>query len=516
MFCIAFGQKSQAIFAVKLVCKAQRGSAVRLYPDANLNKIVIAGRAAVPAPGFSYRQKISLSLDIRIAHSEKADIRIATSLEDMQILGMINITHRIGLAVRDAVFHPNIRLREGITVHRNYPVCKLWILFAVCVAMLSGCAARGTSPTGFEPEQQETARNLVHSVSIRNQGFSSWTELARPLDASLAYIAAKNPEDIALTQSDLSITWGEFADTLTHLRSLLPRLDADPELLSREFVFLRLEEGARFSGYYGAEVLASRQRTEEFRHPIYKRPPDLHSVLLGQFSPELVGLRLVYRIDGKGEIHPYHTRAAIERGILGGQELVWLNNPIDVYFLQIQGSGRIRFEDGSTINVLYDGDNGRPYRSLGRDMIDLGFIAPEDISMQSIRAWLAAHPERRDALLQANERFVFFKLEHTDIVGAMSSPLTPYVSLAVDRRVFPLGVPLFFRVQLPGTDPSGSRRLPDTPLVGLGFAQDTGGAIKKNRIDLFCGFGERASFEAGHLNTKGDVWLLLRKGSSVE
>ena len=379
----------------------------------------------------------------------------------------------------------------------------------LCIALL-GCADRQAVTPLLADEASPVVQQVAGALTPADQGLSSWNELAPAIDASLDYVASKAPEDIAVVQDDVAVTWAEVTQALNRLRTLLPRLDNNPGLLAEQFRWLRLNGGAQFSGYYEAEVKASRKASEVYCHPLYRRPPDLHTVMLGDFTPELIGMRLVYRIHEGGGIVPYYSRSEIEEGVLKGQELAWLTSPLDAYFLQIQGSGRLRFEDGTVLSALYDGDNGRPYRSLGRRMIDEGLIPADEISMQSIRAWLEAHPDRQDEMLNYNPRYVFFRLRDEPLVGAIGRPLTPYVTLAVDRTTFPLGGALVYRTSLPQQKVDGSRAEP-RPLTGVGLAQDTGGAIKYRRIDLFCGSGDKAAYEAGHLNMPGDVWLLLAR-----
>lgn len=379
----------------------------------------------------------------------------------------------------------------------------------LCLALL-GCANRQAVTPLLADEAPAVVRQVAGGLTPAEQGLSSWNDLAPAIDASLDYVRSKAPEDIAVTQDDVAVTWAEVARALNRLRALLPRLDANPGLLAEQFRWLRLNEGAHFSGYYEAEVKASRKPSEIYCHPLYRRPPDLHTVVLGDFTPELIGMRLVYRIHESGGIVPYYSRSEIEEGVLKGQELAWVTSALDAYFLQIQGSGRLRFEDGTVLSALYDGDNGRPYRSLGRRMVDEGLIPAEEISMQSIRAWLGAHPDRQDEMLNYNPRYVFFRLRDEQLVGSIGRPLTPYVTLAVDRTTFPLGGALVYRTSLPQQAADGSRAQP-RPITGIGLAQDTGGAIKYRRIDLFCGSGDRAAYEAGHLNVAGDVWLLLAR-----
>ena len=188
-------------------------------------------------------------------------------------------------------------------------------------------------------------------------------------------------------------------------------------------------------------------------------------------------------------------------------ELAWVEDPVDIFMLQIQGSGRLRFEDGSVRSVLYDGQNGHKYVALGRVMVDRGLLKREEVSMFSIREWLAAHPDQVTDLLDTNPSYVFFKLGKpgtSGSKGSMGRRITPWVSVATDQSVLPNGLLTLMNVTLP--DEGGEHSVPFNALT---LPQDTGGAIKRNRVDLFCGNGETATHTASYLDNRGAVFLLL-------
>ena len=404
---------------------------------------------------------------------------------------------------------------------------------ALALSLLAGCAAplppsppvRQTAET-FAVENDEQAALLAEKLDRTGQGLRSWRELAPALRDSRAHIANREPGQVAVAHGDIAVTWGDVARTLDSLEALLPRLDAEPGLLAERFRWVRLAEGAAFSGYYEPVVKASRTRKPGYAVPLYTLPPDLRRLNLGRFQSDLIGRRIVYRM-AKGRPVPYYSRAEIDgldggRGVLRGRglELAWLSDAVDAFFLHVQGSGRLRFEDGSEMPVRFAGSNGRPYLSIGRYLEDQGEIPPGRVSMQSIRQWLRDHPESRDALLRRNERYIFFRkgpqapegILASGPIGSMGTPLSPMVSLAVDRTAFPLGSIIAFDVNIPDpVAPSAAGPVPTTPLRGIGLAQDTGEAIRGRRVDLFCGKGARAAFIAGHLNGPGEVWMLLAK-----
>lgn len=402
------------------------------------------------------------------------------------------------------------------------------------IALLAGCAApHPVAPvpeyavTGtLVPEPEGQAVLLAAKLDRSGQHLQTWKELAPALRASRAHVEAREAGQVAVAHGDIAITWGDVARTLALLETLLPRLDAEPQLLAEYFYWLKLSEDAAFSGYYEPVIKASRTRRPGYTVPLYRVPPDLRQLSLGTFRSELIGQRIVYRLE-KGRPVPYYTRAEIDglngrRGVLRGKglELAWLSDPVDAFFLHVQGSGRLRFEDGGEMPVRFAGSNGRAYLGIGRYLADQGEIPPGQVSMQSIRQWLGEHPKSRDVLLARNERYIFFRRGPEAPAGTLASgpqgsmglPLSPMVSLAVDRRTFPLGAVMAFDVNIPDADaPASTGAVATKPLFGLGLAQDTGEAIKGRRVDLFCGKGEQAAYVAGHLNGPGTVWMLIAK-----
>jgi membrane-bound lytic murein transglycosylase A len=261
-----------------------------------------------------------------------------------------------------------------------------------------------------------------------------------------------------------------------------------------------------FTGYYEPLLRGARRPDATHHYPLYRRPPDLVSVDLGQFDPELQGRRIGGRVE-QGRLVPYADRATIDRGALSGRdlELLWVDDPVDRFFLQIQGSGQVRLPDGAIVRVGYADQNGRPYRAIGKDLIDLGAIPREQMSMQAIRAWLAANPAQAPAMMAKNPSYVFFTelAAASGPMGAQGVPLTPGRSLAVDRKYLPLGAPVW--IDTTASEPEG-----DQPLRRLMVAQDTGGAIRGAvRGDVFWGAGSRAEHLAGHMKSPGRLFILL-------
>lgn len=257
------------------------------------------------------------------------------------------------------------------------------------------------------------------------------------------------------------------------------------------------------TGYFEPELRGARKRQGRFNVPLHVRPPELVAVDLGRFSEDLKGKRIAGRVV-QGRLVPFHKRAKIERGALRGRklELVWVDDAADAFFLHIQGSGRIRLRDGSVLRVGYAATNGHSYTAIGRELIARGEIPRERMSMQAIRKWMRAHPAEGAKLMRTNDSYVFFRaLTGPGPLGAQGVALTPERSIAVDRNILPLGLPVWLDTTLP-TEQAG-------PYRRLMIAQDTGGAIKGPvRADIFWGPGARAAQMAGSMKSPGRYWFL--------
>ncbi len=259
-----------------------------------------------------------------------------------------------------------------------------------------------------------------------------------------------------------------------------------------------------FTGYYEAVIRADRRPSARYPVPVLGPPDALVTVDLGAFRDDLKGRRIAGRLDG-GRLVPHATRAEIAAGALDGRNLafLWADDPVDLFFLHVQGSGRALLADGTTVRVGYAATNGHPYRSIGRVLIDRGEISGDAMSMQALRGWIAAHPVDGLELLNENPSYVFLaERAGPGPVGAQGVALTPGRSLAVDDAFLPYGVPLWLDVRHP--------RPGAAPLRRLVMAQDTGGAIRGAvRGDLFWGHGPEAERMAGTMKETGRYWLLL-------
>ena len=268
-----------------------------------------------------------------------------------------------------------------------------------------------------------------------------------------------------------------------------------------------------FTGYYEPLLRGSRKRHGRFTVPVYARPPELVMVDLGRFRDILKGQRIAGKVV-KGDLLPYPDRHGIDGGALAGRnlEIAWVDDAVGAFFLEIQGSGRIRLEDGKELRVGYAAQNGHPYTAIGRELIARGALDRKNVSLQTIRAWLEAHPDQAREVMEKNASYVFFEVLHGDSpLGAQGIPLTPQRSLAVDLTQHDLGVPIW----LVASAPSPRLGEPDRRIHRLFVAQDTGGAIRGPvRGDVFWGFGPDAEAIAGRMKHRGKMWLLLPKGTT--
>lgn len=266
------------------------------------------------------------------------------------------------------------------------------------------------------------------------------------------------------------------------------------------------------TGYYEPLLAGARARSDKARYPLHGVPKDLLTIELGDIIPELKGKRVRGRLAGN-KVLPYWSRAEIVGQAKGTPPaLLWVDDPVELFFLQIQGSGRVKLPSGEMVRVGYADQNGHPYQSIGRVLIERGELQPGEASMQGIQAWARANPQKLDELLNANPSYVFFRELTGKLgpqegpLGALGVPLVAERTIAVDPRHIPLGAPVFLATTRPNSD---------LPLRRLVMAQDTGGAIKGVvRADFFWGFGADAGAQAGRMKQSGQMWVLLPPGAA--
>lgn len=307
--------------------------------------------------------------------------------------------------------------------------------------------------------------------------------------------------------------------SLEYFLKLMEENRLDPTSIAQAFDVYRVEGGgntgqALVTGYYEPILEGRLEYDNKFCYPLYGTPPDLVTIDLASFDAgRFSGERLAGRLK-ENRVVPYFSRSEIDgqkKLAQSGCELVWLNDPLDAFFLHIQGSGMIKLPDGRFQRVGFAGTNGRPYTSIGKFLLERGVMSSEEMSLQTIRAYLRAHPEVRDEILWRNESYVFFRWVEEGPLGSLNVPLTAGRSIATDTRYHPRGGLAFLETQKPRLDGKGEVTGWE-PLHRWVVNQDTGGAIKGvGRVDLFFGSGEAAEWIAGRLKHPGRLYFLVKK-----
>lgn len=389
----------------------------------------------------------------------------------------------------------------------------LWLIIGFILVLGAGCASQSSPRRALQPPPRTASQpsvqtsvqawehdpsppravsmtysealSEVRNISLTSQGMYSWKELTPMLRASLDYARKQPAGQYAYDIQGLRLTWAQVCQTLDHLLELIPRLDKNQDLLGQEFTWYRIEPTTLLTGYYEPVVHASLTKAPGYPYPIYKQPPELKK---------------------KGAVGP--TREAIDfKGALKGRglEIAWAKDLVEVFFLQIQGSGRLLLPDGSQRRILYGGNNGRKYIALGSVLMNRGYMTKEQVNMPALKDFLRRNPSMVPELLSTNPRYIFFRMGEDGPFGATGAKLAPLTCVAVAPQVIPMGVPLMLDAQLPAEDGQKPHRL-----TGLTFSLDRG-AMKGNHLDLFCGVGDQAEAWAGRLKHPAQVNILVSK-----
>ncbi len=380
---------------------------------------------------------------------------------------------------------------------------KLLLFFIAFFILLSGCAPkRAPKKIAYKKLSSYKIKKIIQELSPLSQGLHTWMELKPSLEATLNYLSKRRGE---YSLPGLNISNEQLKNSIKALLKILPLLDRDPYLLEKKFKWFEIEPPTFFTGYFEMDVSASFKKEGEYKYPIYGVPKDLKKVNLGKFHPRWRGQTLIYRIEGD-RIEPYYSRKEIEKYHAikdKARVIAWAKSPVDVFFLQIQGSGRLILSNGTVKYIGYAGKNGRQYISLGKYLIKQGYITKEQATLDGIINYLNNHPQLVPDILYVNPSYVFFRILQDGPIGAMGIKLKPFISLATDPKLIPLGTIGVYEVDLPIEK--------DCKVRGLFMAQDVGGAIKNNHVDLFVGYGKMARKIAGSLSSRGHIYLLLKR-----
>ena len=382
--------------------------------------------------------------------------------------------------------------------------CKLT---AICLLSffslaLSGCAALRPQPAISDDLDVDSLRAAIHY--------------------SIDYLQKLPPERLVGAQPR-PFTAREILDSLDAFQQLLGDWQC-AECFARE-VNARFElvpsssdaalSDVLFTGYYQVIMDGSLVPTERFRFPVYAKPPDLISAEKVTLSPQVAGEKIFGRVEGE-EFLPYYTRRQIdEEGMLRGRglEIAWVADPIELFFLHIQGSGIIRLPDGSQLSVGYAAQNGWPYRSIGRLLIDTGKLTKEEMSMQRLQRYLRENPQEQSEILDYNQSYIFFRMNSLGAMGSLEVPVTAGRSVATDFHLFPKGALALVNTEIPIVDGTGELT-GWQPVTRFMLNQDTGGAIRgAQRADIYFGAGETAARMAGYMNRPGKMFFLVLRNS---
>lgn len=395
-----------------------------------------------------------------------------------------------------------------------------------CGAPVKRQAAKVTAPVRAEkplPPAPTAVMPFVRLSADEIPRFADDADLPSYVEAaekSLRYYlrsSGNGPYQIA----DRVVTVRDLMEAISALREILrggQPDEAKDEAIRRNFEVYRSRgadgQGAVLvTGYFEPIIKGSLVRTQQYRYPVYRTPPDAVVVNLARFGERYAGEQLVGRIKN-GELIPYYSRREIEEfGVLAGKnlEIAWVDDRIALFFLHTQGSGKILLPDGRRLQIGYAMRNGRPFQSITRYLTETGRISPGEISYQAVKRYLRDNPSELSEIMAYNENFIFFREMAEGPVGSLGEVLTAGRSVATDAGAFPKGALAFLRTRLPVLDGAGNP-LSWRPASRFVFSQDAGAAIKgAGRLDLFCGSGDEAEKIAGSLKEKGELYLILKK-----
>jgi len=399
---------------------------------------------------------------------------------------------------------------------RSIRNCVVSLILLINITALFGCY-----PSLIRQAQSpEEALRKVHYFYPKFQDDMDLSTLAQAIRENIKYLKRLNPE-YNFYYGPHTYSCRHVLDSQIYLLDIISK-NPDPVKINKEIRehFLVYKATGRvgnrkvlFTGYFEPIYEGSLRPDNLYKYPLYRKPDDLINIDLSLFREEFKGKRIIVRIEGK-KVLPYFSREQIEieKALKGRDlEIAWLKDPVDVAFLHIQGSGRLKLPDERTISVGYQAANGRPYRSIGRYMLDKGFLSWEKMSMQSIRRYLRDRPEIINEVLNYNPSYIFFRLLDNGPFGNINVLLTPGRSLALDSRLFPKGALCYISGQKPVIDRKG-KISSWTNFSRFIVNQDTGGAIKgAGRADIFWGNDDYAQLAAGHMKHEGELYVLIKK-----
>jgi membrane-bound lytic murein transglycosylase A len=393
---------------------------------------------------------------------------------------------------------------------------KRYLLTSFVILSLVACA----KPPVTRPEMALEPLSWWRSVTPQDD--LAFKDIAAAARHSMEYYT-KLPPETAFTFGPAKVTALDMTVTLQNFLLIVENASLSGEQkvkqIKREFDFYQ-SVGSNgwgkvlFTGYYEPMLSCRINADDVYKYPLYKRPDDIVEIDLTLFGNDFPRNKLSARIAGR-KVLPYFSREEIDQNkALYGRdlEMLWCRDLVDIYFLQIQGSGKADLGGGDVVSILYDGQNGRQYRSLGKQLIDKGAITKENMSMPAIREYLRTHPDEVVPLLNQNPSYVFFRMDMGPSLGNIGVPLTPGRSIATDSKLLPKGALAFIETRKPVIESGAIKEW--VPVTRFVLNQDTGGAIKgPGRVDLFWGQGDEAELAAGSMQQEGKLYFLLRKSN---
>jgi len=399
--------------------------------------------------------------------------------------------------------------------------CNILCLLFILIFIFSGCAAKIEKPIEEPVEKLQPPLALIPSDKIPCLiDDLNWDALSNAIEKSISYYGSIKESIVYSIGQDI-FSAEDMKESLLAFKEIISGSESNEKKnkkLKENFrVYKATGYDGRgtvlFTGYFEPIMEGSLQKTMDCRYPIYKTPSDVVTVNLEKFRRKYSNERIVGRVKN-GELVPYFSRADIDgTGLLMNKklELVWVNDPVDLFFLHIQGSGKIKLTDNRLIQVSYAQSNGRPYRSIGRYLLEMGKLSESEMSHALIKRYLKEHPNERSDILNYNESYIFFRLVEEGPVGAMGLTLTASRSIATDLNIFPKGMIAFIKLRKPIFNDQGRIETWE-PFSRFVLNQDTGGVIKgAGRVDLFCGTGTEAEMLAGSLKEKGELYFFIKK-----
>ncbi len=393
-------------------------------------------------------------------------------------------------------------------MNKFYWACSVLLLLAACakpvpVTKPEGALGRVSWWSATAPADDRQFTDIVLAV---RQSITYYKKLPP------ATVLAFGPERVSVP--DLIVTLQNFLLIVEN-----PTLSYEQKIkqIESDFILYRSvgsngRGGILFTGYYEPLLSCRTAANAVYQYPLYERPEDIIEVDLAQFGNGYPKNKLIGRLDGN-KVIPYFSREEIDRqhALAGkGLELIWCSDLLDIYTLQVQGSGKADLGDGNIVSILYDGQNGRQYKSIGKYLLDAGIIPKEGMSLQTIRQYLRDNPEKIEGILDQNPSYVFFRMDAGPSLGNIGVPLTPGRSIATDSRLFPKGALAMISTTKPVIENGQVKQW--VPFTRFVVNQDTGGAIKgPGRVDLFWGQGQEAELSAGAMQQEGELYFLMRK-----